>query len=108
MQLIARTFESVVRRALLAFGAGTLLALGSAQAQTTAAASPPAASAATGAASLTIRDIYDRLEAAGYREMREIEYTQGRYEVKARNAQGQSVKLHVNARSGAVERTRVR
>ena len=38
--------------------------------------------------------------------IREIEYDDGRYEVKARNAQGQRVKLYVNASSGAIERTR--
>ncbi len=55
---------------------------------------------------LTIRDIYDRLEAAGYREIREIEWDDGRYEVKARNAQGESVRVYVSGRSGEVERTR--
>ena len=57
---------------------------------------------------LTIRDIYDRVDAAGYREVREIDLDHGRYEVKALNAQGQSVKLYVNARSGAIEQVRNR
>lgn len=48
------------------------------------------------------------MEAAGYRDIREIEYSHGRYEVEARNAQGQRVKLQVNADTGAVERTRTR
>ena len=71
---------------------------------------PASAPAATAPASphLTIRDIYDRMEAAGYRDIREIEYSHGRYEVEAHNAQGQRVKLHVNAQTGAVERTRTR
>ena len=61
---------------------------------------------APAAPQLTIRDIYDRMEAAGYRDLREIEFSKGRYEVKARNAQGERVKLYVNATTGAVERTR--
>ena len=48
------------------------------------------------------------MEAAGYRNIREIEHEHGRYEVKAQNAQGAHVKLYVNATSGAVERTRTR
>ena len=40
--------------------------------------------------------------------MREIDLDHGRYEVKALNPQGQSVKLYVNARSGAIEQVRHR
>ena len=69
-------------------------------------ASQPAA--APTAAILTIRDIYDRMQAAGYRDLREIEFDDGRYEVKASNAQGQGVKLYVNAQTGAVERSRLK
>ena len=72
-----------------------------AQAQTQ---TPPPANAPQ----LTVRDNYDRVEAAGYRNIREIEHEHGRYEVKAQNAQGAHVKLYVNATSGAVERTRTR
>lgn len=101
----AFTNKSMARRALVALAAGAALGLGIAQAQT-----PASAPAATAPASphLTIRDIYDRMEAAGYRDIREIEYSHGRYEVEAHNAQGQRVKLHVNAQTGAVERTRTR
>lgn len=53
---------------------------------------------------LTIRDIYDRVEAAGYHDLREIELEDGRFEVKAFDADGQPVKLYVNASSGEVER----
>lgn len=98
------------RRLLIAFAAGAALAGGIAQAQAPTPAPAPAAApmAATAPAAppLSIRDIYDRMEAAGYRDMREIEFSKGRYEVKARNAQGQRVKLYVNASSGAIERTR--
>ena len=66
------------------------------------------AQAAPAAQILTVRQIYDTLTAAGYRNIREIEHEHGRYEVKAQNAQGAHVKLYVNATSGAVERTRTR
>lgn len=96
-----------------AAAAALSLALGMAQAQTPPAPAAPQAPAATASApaaasALTIRDIYDRVEAAGYRDIREIEWDQGRYEVKASNAQDQRVKLYVNATTGAVESTRVR
>lgn len=96
------------RRLLIAFATGAALAGGIAQAQapTPAPAAAPTAATAPAAPQLSIRDIYDRMEAAGYRDMREIEFSKGRYEVKARNAQGERVKLYVNASSGAVERTR--
>ena len=103
-------FPHTPRRHLIARAAGAALVLGiaQAQAQTPAPAPASATAAAPAAARLTIRDIYDRMEAAGYRDIREIEYSSGRYEVEARNAQGQRVKLHVNAATGAVERTRTR
>lgn len=76
--------------------AGTALSFGIAQAQT----AQPAAAATTTATpampQLTIDDIYDRMKAAGYRDLREIEFEKGRYEVKARNAQGERVKLGVD------------
>lgn len=108
MQTLTPRSETIARRSLIALCATA--ALGIAQAQTPAAAPAPASAAATAPAgpTLTIRDIYDRVDAAGYRDIREIEYSGGRYEVKARNAQGQQVKLYVNASTGAVERTRAR
>lgn len=101
-------FSRNARRALIALAAGSALALGLAQAQSDTPAQPAAPAQATAPATppLTIRDIYDRVEAAGYRDVREIEWDSGRYEVKARNAQGERVKLYVNAHSGVVERTR--
>jgi hypothetical protein len=99
---------TTARRWLVALGTGAGMALGIAQAQTPAPAKPVAAASAPAGPQLTIRDIYDRLEAAGYREIREIEYSHGRYEVEARNAQGARVKLYVNAATGTVERARSR
>ncbi len=101
-----QSFANRSRGLLVAAAAAAVLATGLAQAQAPAPAPAPAAASAPATPKLTIRDIYDRMEAAGYRDMREIEYSQGRYEVKARNAQGERVKLYVNATTGAVERTR--
>ncbi|WP_353235066.1 PepSY domain-containing protein [Diaphorobacter ruginosibacter] len=64
-------------------------------------AAAPAAAAARNV--LTIRQIYDRLEAQGYQDIQEIELDHGRYEVKAYDAQGRRMKLYVNAATGAVE-----
>jgi hypothetical protein len=100
-----QALKSTSRRALIALVATSAIGLGVVQAQTPPA---PATSMAPVGAELTIRDIYDRLEAAGYRQIREIEWDDGRYEVKARNAQGERVKLHVNGRSGEVEHLRQR
>ena len=70
-------------------------------------ASALAQAAQTAAPALNIRQIYDRVEAAGYVNIREIELEKyGHYEVKARNAQGGRVKLHVNAQTGEIERNR--
>ena len=99
-------FHTPARRLLLAACAGTALTLGIAQAQPAQPASAAAQVTTPAAPQLSIRDIYDRMEAAGYRDMREIEFDNGRYEVKARNARGERVKLYVNASTGAVERER--
>ena len=78
-------------------------------------ATPVAALAATPQATapmsqpvLNIRQIYDRVDAAGYRELQEIEWSDGRYEVKGRNAQGERVKLEVDGRTGEVLRSRTK
>jgi len=91
------------RRLLLVAAAGAAIALGVAQAQTASSAGTQASAAAptvSATAQLSIRDIYDRMQAAGYREMREIKLDKGRYEVKARDAHGDRVKLLVNAATG--------
>lgn len=81
-------------------------------------AAPAAATAATAATapqaaskvqpSLNIRQIYDRLDAAGYRELQEIEWSDGRYEVKGMNTQGERVKLEVDGNTGEVLRSRTK
>lgn len=102
--------QTTFRRFLITLAAGTVVTWGIAQAQAPATPAPhtPAAATAPAPASLTIRDIYDRLEAAGYRDIREIEWDDGRYEAKARTAQGERVKLYLNATTGAVESLRTR
>lgn len=55
-------------------------------------------------ARLTIGDIYQRMTAAGYREIHEIEWEDDHYEVEARDADGNAVELQVNGDSGAIER----
>ncbi|AUA56822.1 Uncharacterized conserved protein [Achromobacter spanius] len=93
--------------AALAIGASALVAGTAVQAQT--AAPAPAAPAATTPAApmLTIRQVYDKMEAAGYRNISEIERSRKHgYEVKAYDPQGQRVKLYVDPQSGAVTRSR--
>ena len=96
--------------AALAIGASALVAGTAVQAQTaTPAPAAPAttAPAATAAPMLTIRQVYDKMEAAGYRNISEIERSRKHgYEVKAYDPQGQRVKLYVDPQSGAVTRSR--
>ncbi len=119
--IIMSIIPATTRRVVLAACVGTAFTLGIARAQTSPPASAPATPAAatgpamTGAPApaaprLNIRDIYDRVEAAGYVDIREIEFERdrsgGHYEVKARNAGGERVKLYVDAATGAIERER--
>lgn len=109
--------------AALAIGASALVAGAAAQAQTAAPAQTPAPAQAAQAAPaqaapaaqtapaaapmLTIRQVYDKMEAAGYRNISEIERSSKHgYEVKAYDPQGQRVKLRVDPQSGAVTRSR--
>lgn len=110
--------------AALAIGAPALAAGAAAQAQTAAPAQAPAQAAqaaqaaptpaaqtapaaAPAAPMLTIRQVYDKMEAAGYRNISEIERSSKHgYEVKAYDPQGQRVKLRVDPQSGAVTRSR--
>lgn len=90
--------------AALAIGASALVAGTAVQAQT---ATPAPAATAPAAPMLTIRQVYDKMEAAGYRNISEIERSRKHgYEVKAYDPQGQRVKLYVDPQSGAVTRSR--
>ncbi|MDQ1762200.1 PepSY domain-containing protein [Achromobacter aegrifaciens] len=94
--------------AALALGAATLTGAAAVHAQTTAPAPGQPAATAPANATLTVHQIYDTLTAAGYRNITEIELEHGRYDVKVDNAQGQRVKLRVDAQSGAVLRSRIK
>ncbi|WP_281915463.1 PepSY domain-containing protein [Caldimonas thermodepolymerans] len=89
--------------AALATGAGA-----QAPAPSVPAAPAPQTSPAPQGPQLNIRQVYDLMDAAGYRDIREIEWSHGRYEVEGRNARGERVKLEVDARTGAVLRERVK
>ena len=92
--------------AALAIGTCSLVAGVPALAQSGAAPTTAAAPAAA-APMLTIRQVYDKMEAAGYRNISEIERSSKHgYEVKAYDPQGQRVKLRVDPQSGAVTRSR--
>lgn len=94
--------------AALAIGASALVAGTAVQAQTaTPAPAAPATTTTSAAPMLTIRQVYDKMEAAGYRNISEIERSRKHgYEVKAYDPQGQRVKLYVDPQSGAVTRSR--
>lgn len=51
---------------------------------------------------LSIPQIHDKLEAAGYRHIEKIERERGAYEVRASNPSGQRVKLYVNPTTGEI------
>ena len=103
------TMFTTSRHLILATTIAAALPLGAALAQTATPTTPATATAATPTAQkLSIRDIYDRVEAAGYHDQHEIDFEHGRYEVKAVNAQGQRVKLTLNAQTGVIEDTRVK
>lgn len=73
----------------------------------------PAAEADTNAATqrenwLAIPAIYDKVTAAGYLDISEIERDDDGYEVKGRNADGERVKLLVDPQSGEILDTRTK
>ncbi len=72
-----------------------------AQADTTPAqaAQPAPRARATG---IGMRDVLDRLDAAGYTDVREIERERGYYKAKVIDAQGRKQKLRVDAVTGEI------
>lgn len=66
------------------------------------------AQAATAANWLNLGQIYNKLEAAGYTDVSEIERERGGYEAKARDSQGRIVKLHVEPLEGRIVHEAVR
>jgi hypothetical protein len=79
----------------------TLAALGLASLTATAsvAAAAPAAGA-TGA--LSPADVVSKVEAAGYENVHDLEFDDGRWEAEATSAQGTAVDLTIDAATGAV------
>lgn len=72
-------------------------------------AAPAATSAAPVQSSwMSIKDVLNKLEAAGYRDFREVERDDNRYEVKATDPQGQRVELDVDPVTGDVLKTEVK
>ena len=59
-----------------------------------------AAVAQTQPAVIPMEQVLTQLKADGYGEIYEIERESGRYEVKAKNADGQRVELYVDAQTG--------
>ena len=57
-------------------------------------------------ARLSIAQVYERMTALGYKDIDEIERDGGVYEIEARTSAGERVKLHVDARSGEILRTK--
>lgn len=80
--------------------AGTMAAGGAALAQQ--AAPAPQAPAAGTAAVLTIQEVMDRLTQQGWRDITKIEHERGKYEVKARGADGVRMELDIDDRTGAI------
>lgn len=104
----------VILKNLFAALALTALSLGAAHAQSPGHASragdapqrlQPAAQHS--APALDIGQVHARLLAEGYGQVREIEWSKGRYKAKARDSQGRRVKLYLNGSTGAIEHSRV-
>lgn len=57
---------------------------------------------------LSIGQIHDKLEAAGYRRIEKIERERGGYEARATDRNGERIKLHLNPQTGEVIDRRAR
>ncbi|CAB3839084.1 hypothetical protein LMG26846_01379 [Achromobacter insuavis] len=112
MNPIRKTLSALAIGAAALAGTAALAQTAPQPAAAPAATAPAAAApaqAAPAAQILTVRQIYDTLTAAGYRNITEIELEHQRgYDVKADNPQGQRVKLRVDAQTGAVLRSRIK
>ena len=64
-------------------------------------------SAAGGANVLSAAQVTQRLQQAGYTQIRDLELDDGRWEAEAYNAAKQPVELYINASTGAVEREKL-
>jgi len=100
----SQRLSSLVVAAVLATGVATLLP---AVAQTP---QPPAAAvdAAPKGKPLTITQVLDKLEAAGYRNIQKVETQRNGFEVYATNREGQRVELDVDSITGQVKRSKAK
>lgn len=57
---------------------------------------------------LSIREISERMEGVGYRNLSEIEWDDGLYKVEGQTGDGRAVKLYVDGNNGAVLSVRAR
>ncbi len=89
---------------------GGIIGAGAAIAPAFAQNAAPAATSAAPVQSnwMSIKDVLNKLEAAGYRDFREVERDDNRYEVKATDPQGQRVELDVDPVTGDVLTTEVK
>lgn len=51
---------------------------------------------------LSIPQIHEKLEAAGYRQIEKIERERGGYEARATDSKGERVKLYINPQTGGI------
>lgn len=79
-------------------------ALNTALAQTTTAQ----AQTAPAQSRLNIKQIYDKVEAAGYTNITEIDLDDNVYEVKARNQENQRVELKLDPKTGEIIKTKTK
>ncbi len=91
---------NISRPLTIALVSSALLA-GLAWAQTPAPQTPHPAAAST-AAPLSLAQLHARLQAAGYRQVQELEQERDRVEAKAQDREGRWVKLELDAHNGAV------
>ena len=89
---------------------GGIIGAGAAIAPAFAQNAAPAATSAAPVQSnwMSIKDVLNKLEAAGYRDFREVERDDNRYEVKATDPQGQRVELDVDPVTGDVLKTEIK
>lgn len=100
----SQILSSLVVAAVLATGVAMLLP---AVAQTS---QPPAAAvdAALSGKPLTITQVLDKIEAAGYRHIEKVETQRNGFEVYAKNREGQRVELDVDNITGQVKRSKAK
>lgn len=94
-------------KTLLTALALVVLSLGAAQAQGPAQTDRAGETHQSPLPALDIGQIHARLLAEGYTDVREVEWTKGRYKAKARDSQGRRVKLYLNGSTGTMEHSRV-